>query len=298
MRVRFRFIHAEKANYPLWLLCFVMCVSRQGYYSWLSRGEKKVSDYTELDEAIKAIHKDNRRRYGTRRQVKSLARRGFNVSRGTVRKRMVANGLKVRYPKAFRVTTKSDPKAAVAPNHLDREFQQHQPNRAWVGDISYIKTSSGFLYLAVVVDLYSRMVVGWSVQPHMRAELVDDALKMALGRRKVAPGLLFHSDRGSQYTSAAFRKSCKNAGIVQSMSKKGDCWDNAVSESFFATIDRELLSDDRSWSPERSRLEIFTYIEVYYNRTRLHSTLGYLSPSEFETEALPYPEPSVAEKAA
>ena len=181
-----------------------------------------------------------------------------------------------------------------APNHLDRDFQQQQPNLAWVGDISYIKTSSGFLYLAVVIDLYSRMVVGWSVQPHMRAELVGDGLKTALGRRKGAPGLLFHSDRGSQYTSAAFRKICAKAGIVQSMSKKGDCWDNAVSESFFATIDRELLSDGRSWSPGRSRLEIFTYIEAYYNRTRLHSTLGYLSPSEFEREALQYPELSVA----
>lgn len=207
---------------------------------------------------------------------------------------MIANGLKVRYPKAFRVTTKSDPKATYAPNHLDRDFQQPQPNRAWVGDISYIKTSSGFLYLAVVIDLYSRMVVGWSVQPHMRAELVDDALKMALGRRKATPGLIFHSDRGSQYTSTTFRKTCDKAGIVQSMSKKGDCWDNAVSESFFATIDRELLSDGRSWSPGRSRLEIFSYIEAYYNRTRLHSTLGYLSPSKFEMEALQYPELSDA----
>jgi transposase InsO family protein len=293
MRVRFRFIHAERANYPLWLLCFVLCVSRQGYYSWLSRGQK-VTDYTELDEAIKAVHKDNRRRYGTRRQVMALANKGFNVSRRTVRKRMIANGLKVRYPKAFRVTTKSDPKATFAPNYLDRDFQQPHPNRAWVGDISYIKTSSGFLYLAVVIDLYSRMVVGWSVQPHMRAELVGDALKMALGRRKAAPGLIFHSDRGSQYTSTVFRKTCERAGIVQSMSKKGDCWDNAVSESFFATIDRELLSDGRSWSPGRSSLEIFTYIETYYNRTRLHSTLGYLSPSDFEMEALQHPELSAA----
>ena len=293
MRVRYHFIHAERANYPLWLLCFVLCVSRQGYYSWLTR-EQKVTDYTELDEAIKAVHKENRRRYGTRRQVKALAKRGFDVSRKTVRKRMVALGLKVRYPKAFRVTTKSDPTALFSPNHLDRDFQQPQPNRAWVGDISYIKTSSGFLYLAVVIDLYSRIVVGWSVQPHMRAELVDDALKMALGQREVAPGLIFHSDRGSQYTSAAFRKTCDKAGILQSMSKKGDCWDNAVSESFFASIDRELLSDGRSWSPERSRLEIFTYIETYYNRTRLHSTLGYLSPSEFEMEALQYPELSAA----
>lgn len=284
--MRFRFIHAERACYPLWLLCRVLQVSRQGYYSWRARGEKSNPDQSELDEAIKEVHKTNRRRYGTRRQVKALANKGRLVSRKTVRKRMAALGLKVRYPKAFRTTTKADPSATVAPNLLDRDFHQSKPNRAWVGDISYVKTASSFLYLAVVIDVHSRMVIGWSIQPHMRAELVDDALRMALGRRAVAPGLLFHSDRGSQYTSAAFRKTCDKANIVQSMSRKGDCWDNAVSESFFATIDRELLSDGRSWSPERSRLEIFTYIETYYNRTRLHSTLGYLSPSEFELEAL------------
>ena len=143
MRVRYHFIHAERANYPLWLLCFVLCVSRQGYYSWLTR-EQKVTDYTELDEAIKAVHKDNRRRYGTRRQVTALAKRGFNVSRKTVRKRMVTLGLKVRYHKAFRVTTKSDPTALFAPNHLDRDFQQSQPNRAWVGDISTSRPTLAF----------------------------------------------------------------------------------------------------------------------------------------------------------
>lgn len=136
----------------------------------------------------------------------------------------------------------------------------------------------------VVIDLYSRMVVGWSVKGHMRAALVDDALRMALGRRDVKPGLVFHSDRGSQYASEKFRNTCQQFGIVQSMSRKGDCWDNAVSESFFSTIDHELLSDGRSWSRERSRLQIFTYIETYYNRKRLHSTLGNRSPSRFEDE--------------
>lgn len=295
--MRFRFIHAEKANYPLWLLCAVLEVSRQGYYSWLSRGEAQV-DYAALDAAIRKVHKENGRRYGTRRQVKALADLGFHVTRRTVRNRMVALNLKVRYPKAFRVTTKSDPTATYAKNLLARNFQQEQPNRAWVGDISYIKTSSGFLYLAVVIDLYSRMVVGWSVQPHMRAELVTDALRMALGRRQVAPGLIFHSDRGSQYTAASFVRTCRDAGIVQSMSRKGNCWDNAVSESFFSTIDRELLADGRSWSPERSRLEIFTFIETYYNRTRLHSTLGYVSPSKFEKMALQQPELGTATLAA
>ena len=243
-------------------------------------------DYSELDQAIREIHKDNKRCYGSRRQQRELRKRGFEVSRKTIRERMDALGLKVKYLKAFRVTTKSDPSATFFPNLLDRDFDQKLPNRAWVGDISYVKTSRGFLYLAVVIDLYSRCVVGWSVQDHMRAELVDDALRMALGRREVKPGLIFHSDRGSQYTSAKFRSTCTKAGIVQSMSRKGNCWDNAVSESFFATIDRELLSEGRSWSPERSKLEIFTYIETYYNSRRSHSTLDYLSPAEFESKTL------------
>ena len=284
--MRFRFIHAEKANYPLWLLCSVLRVSRQGYYSWLDRGERQAPDHTELDQAIKEIHKDNYRSYGTRRQRRELGKRGLRVGRGTVRERMEKLGLKVKYPSAFRVTTQADLSANFAPNLLDRNFNPEQANQAWCGDISYVKTSSGFLYLAIVIDLHSRRVVGWSVQNHMRAELVDEALRMALGRREVTSGLIFHSDRGSQYTSDKFRTTCREAGIVQSMSRKGNCWDNAVSESFFSAIDRELLSDGRSWLPERSRLEIFTYIETYYNRRRLHSSLDYQSPAEFESKAL------------
>lgn len=284
--MKFRFIHAEKAVYPLWLLCRVMEVSTKGYYSWLERGEAVNPGLTALDRAVRAVHKDNKRRYGSRRIREALAENGIQVGRTSVRSSMRRLGLKVRYPKAFRVTTQADPNATYAPNILNRQFNPTAPNQAWVGDISYIRTSSGFLYLATVIDLHSRMVVGWSVQPHMRASLVDDALRMALGRRDVKAGLIFHSDRGSQYTSEMFRKTCQKFGIVQSMSRKGNCWDNAVSESFFSAIDRELLSDGRSWSPERSRLEIFAYIETYYNRKRLHSTLGYKSPSRFEQEAL------------
>lgn len=286
--MRFRFIHAERAanNYPLWLLCKVLEVSRQGYYSWLNRGEHQEPDHEDLDEAIKEIHRDNRRCYGTRRQKLELEKNGFRVGRRTIAQRMRRLGLKVRYPKAFRKTTESDPSATFAPNILDRNFRPEHPNQAWCGDITYVKTSGGFLYLAVVIDLHSRMIVGWSIQDNMRAGLVDEALRMALGRRDVKPGLIFHSDRGSQYTSAKFRETCAQAGIIQSMSRKGNCWDNAVSESFFSTIDRELLSDGRSWSPSRSTLEIVTYIETYYNRRRLHSTLGYQSPLEFERKAL------------
>lgn len=288
--MRFRFIHAEKATYPLGLLCRVLKVSRKGYYAWRSRGEATGRDHSALDKAIKKVHQENSRRCGTRRMVTDLARSGIGVSRKTVRKRMAELGLKVRYHRAFRVTTKSDVDANFEPNRLNRNFHRNSPNEAWVGDITYVKTCSGFQYLATVIDLHSRMVVGWSMKPHMRSSLVEDALNMALGRRETKPGLIFHSDRGSQYTSASFRQVCKDAGIIQSMSRKGNCWDNAVSESFFATIDRELLCDGRSWTPERSRLEVFTYIETYYNRRRSHSTLGYLSPSEFELKSAHLPD--------
>ena len=283
--MRFRFIHVEKTTYPLGLLCRVLEVSTKGYYSWLERGEATFPERVELDQAVRKIHRENDRRYGSRRIKEALAENGVYVGRTSVRASMRRMSLKIRFPKAFRVTTNADPNASYAPNLLNRQFKQEAPNQAWVGDISYVRTSSGFLYLATVIDLHSRMVVGWSVQPHMRAGLVDDALRMALGRRDVGNGLIFHSDRGSQYTSEKFRETCREFGIVQSMSRKGNCWDNAVSESFFSAIDRELLSDGRSWSPERSRLEIFTYIETYYNRKRLHSTLGYKSPLRFEREA-------------
>lgn len=283
--MRFCFIHAEKADYPLWLLCQTLKVSVKGYYSWLERGEPSSSGNDELDAAVREVHSEHKRRYGSRRIVEALAKKGIHAGRDRVRASMRRMRLKVRYPKAFRVTTNADPNADYAPNILDRNFDQSVPNQVWVGDISYVKTSSGFLYLAVVIDLYSRAIVGWSVQPHMKADLVDDALRMALGQRDVKPGLIFHSDRGSQYTSHKFRETCREFGIIQSMSRKGNCWDNAVSESFFSAIDRELLSDGRSWSPERSTLEIFTYIATYYNRKRLHSTLGYKTPLEFETEA-------------
>lgn len=284
--MRYRFIHAEKANYPLWLLCSTMRVSTKGYYSWLHRGERQTRGYSEVDREISKIHTENARCYGTRRQKAALAKRGHHLARKTISERMRRLGLKVKYPRAYRVTTQADEAAKFAPNLLARKFHQTAPNQVWVGDICYVKTSSGFLYLATVIDLFSRMVVGWSVKSTMTADLVTDALKMALSRRQTAPGLIFHSDRGSQYTSETFRQACEKASILQSMSRKGDCWDNAIAESFFSTIRKEKLEDERGWSPARAKLEIFTYIETDFNRRRLHSALGYQSPSEFEKKAL------------
>ena len=281
--MRYCFIHAERTNFPLRLLCKTLHVSRQGYYSWLTREGHERPDYSELDMAIREIHEENDA-YGVRRVRKALPERGFEVGVKTVRKRMRALGVRAQCSRPFKVTTEADPKATFEPNLLARNFKQQKANRVWVGDVTYLRTPTGFQYLAVVIDLYSRMVVGWSVQAHMRTELVDDALRMALGLRNVDPGLIFHSDRGSQYTSEKFRETCKNAGIVQSMSRKGDCWDNAVAESFFATLKKELLNRNRRWSRDRLKLELFSYIETYYNRKRLHSTLGYKSPMKFERE--------------
>lgn len=285
--MRYRFIQAEKANdYPLFLLCRVMGVSRKGYYSWLKRGESEPRDHGELDQAIEKLHKESNRTYGTRRQCAELAKMGFRVGRETIRTRMRIRGLKVRYPKAFRLTTKADRDAEFAPNLLDRQFSVDSPNKVWTTDITYVRTCNGFLYLAVMIDLFSRTVVGWSVQERMTANLVIDALQMGLSRREVEPGLIVHSDRGCQYTSTAFRSACSKAGIVQSMSRKGNCWDNAVAESFFSTLKKELLDEGRGWTPGRSKLAIFTYIEAHYNRRRPHSTLAYESPAEFERRVL------------
>ena len=283
--MRYHFIHAEKTRYPLVLLCKTLGVSRQGYYSWLGRAEAPKRCWKELDQAILDIHRENRHLYGTRRMTVALAKRGFHVGRDTVRDRMNALEIEARYPRAFKRTTEADPSASFAPNLVKRNFGSSQANRLWVGDITYLRTPWGFIYLAVVIDLFSRMVVGWSIQSQMKAELVDDALKMALGRRDVSAGLIFHSDRGSQYTSELFRETCRNAGIIQSMSRKGDCWDNAVSESFFATLEKELCIGGRGWSPKRLKLEVFTYIETYYNKRRLHSSIGYESPASFERKA-------------
>lgn len=191
--MRYRFIHAEKANYPLGLLCSTLRVSTKGYYSWLRRGEHQGRDYSEIDREISNIHAENDRCYGTRRQKAALAKRGHNLARKTISERMRRLGLKVKYPRAYRVTTQADETAKFAPNLLAREFHQTAPNQVWVGDICYVKTSSGFLYFATVIDLFSRMVVGWSINSTMTADLVTDALKMALSRRQTAAGLIFHS---------------------------------------------------------------------------------------------------------
>jgi len=262
-----------------------MQVSRSAYYAWWhriqTRGEK---DDIELTGVIQEIFKKSRATYGTRRLQKSLLNRDRTVSRRRIGRLMREAELACKTKREFKATTNSQHDLPIAPNQLDRQFTVSQPNQAYVGDITYIHTQEGWLYLAVVIDLYSRQVVGWSMAEHMRAKLVNDALLMAIWQRKPAKGLLWHSDRGSQYASESHRALLKQHGIRQSMSRKGNCWDNAVSESFFHTLKTEQVHHQTYQTRAEARQAIFEYIEVFYNRERLHSANGYMSPVDYELQ--------------
>ncbi len=235
-----------------------------------------------LKEEIVEIHKESKSTYGSPRIVDELKDRGFEIGRRRVARLMKENGITGVLPKRFKATTDSNHDFAIADNILERNFSQEAPDTAWATDITYLRTWEGWMYLAVVIDLFSRRVVGWSMATHMRADLAMDALSMAIGRRLPEPNMIHHSDRGSQYSSNIYRDALRDNGIVCSMSRKGNCWDNAVVESFFATLKKDLIHR-RPWPTVReTRKEIAEYIEVFYNRKRKHSTLGNISPVEFE----------------
>jgi putative transposase len=282
--MRFEFIHAEKAFFAVSALCRVLGVSRQGYYAWANRPEsaRRQSDRV-LEERVRAVHESSRGTYGSPRVQAALRHQGLRVGKRRIERSMRQLGLHGRRPRRFRTTTVRDGEHPVAPNTLDREFRAAHPNAAWVTDITYVRTTQGFSYLAVIIDLFSRAVVGWAVDTDMSTALVLRALQMALLHRDPPEGLLHHSDRGCQYTSRAYREALAEAGIGASMSRKGNCWDNAVAESFFSTIKAELLDGTQWTSNAQLRAALFDYIEVFYNRQRLHSTLGYISPAEAET---------------
>jgi putative transposase len=280
----FRFIAAEKADYSVKTMCRVLGVSRAGFYAWLERKPSaRARQDEELTRRIREIHTDNRGVYGAPRIHAELRLAdGVRVARKRVERLMrQANisGLTLR--KKGRTTIKV-PGVRVCEDLVDRNFLASAPNRLWVADITYLRTWEGWLYLAAVQDAYSRRIVGWSMADHMRTELVTDALQMALERRSPGPGLIHHSDQGSQYVSLALGQKTRAAGIAQSMGSRGDCFDNAVAESFFATLKKELIHR-RAW-PTKAELrgEVFEYIEVFYNRRRRHARLGQLSPSEYE----------------
>jgi putative transposase len=286
--VIFGFVFAEKARHSISTLCRVLGVSRSGYHAWTKRplSARAVED-ARLIERIREIHRLNRRVYGSPRIHAELRLAdGVRVGRKRVERLMRQAGISGMVRRRRGRTTISVPGVRVCEDLVNREFAAAAPNRVWVADITYLRTWQGWLYLVAVQDLYSRRVVGWSMADHMRSELVLDALQMALAGRRPAPGLIWHSDQGSQFVSLAFGQQARAAGIAQSMGSRGDCYDNSVAESFFATLKKELV-DRRSW-PEKAELrsEIFDYIEAFYNRRRRHSTLGMLSPADYENSTL------------
>ena len=263
----------------------MMSIERSGYYAWLTRNPGKRQQSNEvLDKKIIQVFKSHNSRYGSPRITNELKRNGENCSKNRVARRMKQLGIFAKAKKKFKVTTDSKHNFPVAENLLNRNFFASAPNQKWCGDISYIWTDEGWMYLAVVIDLYSRAVIGWSIQSTMSRQLVCDALMMALWRRGFPRGVLFHSDRGSQYCSNEFQKMLKHYGLICSMSRKGNCWDNSVAESFFHTIKTELIYTERYATREIAKQSIFQYIEVYYNRVRQHSAIGSIAPSMFENQ--------------
>jgi transposase InsO family protein len=272
------------------MMCRILRVSKAGYYAWRDRAvsERETADKALLTR-IKLIHRISKKTYGSPRIHAKLRLSGLRIGRKRVARVMKAGGVEVRIRRRFRVTTNSKHEHPIAPNILKRRFSVRAAkaiDRVWVSDITYIDTQEGWLYLAVIIDLRSRRVVGWSMSHRMTERLVLDALRMALMRRKPLPGILHHSDRGSQYAGKAYRKLLRDHGIRCSMSRKGDCWDNAVVESFNATIKTELIHRTNWKTREQVRAAVYSYIEIWYNSQRLHSSLGYLSPVQFEEREL------------
>lgn len=285
--MRFRIIEDCRDDYPVRVLCDALGVSPSGYYAWRTRPEslRKAANRQLLDD-IRRLHADHRERYGAPRIHAALRAQGRTVSRGRVERLMHRHGLRARRPRAFQVcTTDSNHVLPIAPNLLNRNFAPAAPNQVWLTDITYVPTDEGWLYVAVVLDLFSRKAIGWAMRDHLRTELPLAALTMALQRQRPAPGLLHHSDRGCQYASAEYRKALESHGITQSMSRKGNCWDNAPMESFFGTMKSELVHHRRYATREDAKRDLFAYIEGYYNRQRLHSAIGYRTPEQAELQA-------------
>ncbi|MFQ5382543.1 MAG: IS3 family transposase [Dehalococcoidia bacterium] len=284
--VRFAFIDAEKASYPVRLMCRVLQVSRSGFYAWKRREpSKRAKEDDALRPKVRAIFEENRRTYGSPRIQAELAEDGHAVSKKRIARLMMEEGLQAVIPRRFRLTTNSDHDDPVAENLLDRQFDPAGPNQAWASDITYVWTGQGWLYLAIVMDLFSRRIVGWCVDDNMETPLVTRALDMAIGRRLPSLDLLHHSDRGSQYASGAYQELLEEHGIKCSMSRRGNCWDNAVVESFFGTLKTELIYR-RPWpTRESAHQEIAKYIELFYNTRRRHSYLGHVSPATYEHQA-------------
>ena len=281
--MRFVFIEREKANHTIALLCRVLEVSCSGFYAWRGRGlSLRAQQDAVVTAQITTIHEQSRQTYGAPRIQAELAATGTSCGRKRVAWLMRVAGLVGCHRRRHLVTTVREPTAVPAPDRVQRQFVASAPNEVWTADITYVPTSAGFLYLAVVLDVFSRRIVGWAMADHLRTELVLAALEMALWNRRPAPGVLHHSDHGCQYTALAFGTRLQEAGITPSMGSVGDCYDNAITEAFFATLECELLARQTFRTHGAARLALFDFIEGFYNPQRRHSALGYLSPAAYE----------------
>lgn len=284
--MKYGFIHKQAGKYEVRMMCAVLQVSRSGYYGWLGRpASARAKSDRALLVHIREIFQQSRCTYGYPRVHKELLARGFDCGRDRVARLMREAGLRAIHKRKYRVTTQSDHKRPVAPNLLRQDFSTESVNQKWLTDITFVPTDQGWLYLAPVLDLYSRMVVGWAMEAYLDRRLTVKALQMALARRRPPDGFVHHSDRGGQYASEEYQALLDAHGALISMSRKGNVYDNAPMESFFATLKSELIHRRRYSTRAEARVDIFEYIETFYNRRRRHSALGYLSPQEFERRA-------------
>ena len=285
--MKYSFITQHKNTYPIRLMCQVLGVYRSCYYSY-QKSEARTVDPVHLDmlEWVVAIAESSKYSYGSRRMKRALNALGFPVSRTKARKLMKEAGVQARHRKKFKVTTDSKHEKPIYKNLVNREFDRKEKDEVYVGDITYIWTQEGWLYLAVVIDLYSRKIVGWSMSSRIHSKLVCDALTMAIWNRQPKEGLICHSDRGSQYASKKYRKLLKTNGYLGSMSRKANCWDNSVAESFFGSLKQELVQWQNYQTRKEAQQDILDYIVMFYNSTRLHSYLDYVSPNEFEKQTV------------
>lgn len=283
--MKYAFIRNNKNSFPLRLLCSVFRVSHSGYYAWLRR-HPKANKHVEILSAIRKVHQESRESYGSPRVFRALRAAQVSVSKSTVERIMHKYKIRGKKRRYFRKTTDSNHALPIAENLVSRRFDQGEKNRVWLSDITYLRLRNGWAYLAAIIDGHSRKIVGFSVHDHMRVELVSEALTSAYWRERPEMGVLLHSDRGSQYASDDYRKLMKSLGMIQSMSRRGNCWDNAPMESFFDSLKTELIGNKIFEDINEAKSKIFEWIEVFYNRKRIHSSLGYISPACFEEKYL------------
>ena len=296
--MKYAFIERHRHEWPISTLCKVLDVSSSGFHQYQQRRAQEMSPRSRVsDDAlrvhIKAIHVQVKGEYGWPRMWKELLARGVRVGKERVRQSMVRHSIRARHKRKYIATTNSNHSLPVAPNLLERNFTARQPNQVWTSDITYVATAEGWLYLAVILDLFSRKVVGWSMRPHMKAELVTDALRMARLQRRPEAGVIVHSDRGSQYCGGLFQDTLKAYGMRSSMSRRGDCWDNAPTESLWGSLKVARLHD-RSFATRRAAMDEIVDWLGFYNARRLHSTLSYVSPTTFEKNWVTYQQSKAA----